>query len=53
MVSAREEQEQKVKSFIAKIKPLSIVSRKISLDVPTEAGSPKKKKIKKMLSYKW
>jgi len=52
MVTARKEQESKLKEFMTKIKPINTMNRKISLDIPTEAGSPKKKKIRKMLTYK-
>ena len=53
MKSARAEQEEKVKHFLSKVKPINTMVRKASLEDKTESGSPKKKKIKKMLSFKW
>jgi hypothetical protein len=52
MKSARAQQEEKVRSFIAKIQPINTMVRKISADEKTDAGSPKKKKIKKLSSFK-
>ncbi len=52
MKSARAEQEEKVKRFIANIKPINTLTRKISMEVTTEAGSPKKKKIRKMATLR-
>lgn len=52
MKSARAEQEEKVKRFIANIKPIKTLTRKISMEVTTEAGSPKKKKIRKMATLR-
>jgi hypothetical protein len=50
MKLARLEQEEKVKKFIANIKPLIHLQRKVSCEVMTEVGSPKKKKIRKFMS---
>lgn len=52
MKNARAAQEEKVKQFLSKIKPINTMVRKASLEEKTEAGSPKKKKIKKMFSFK-
>ena len=52
MKSARAEQEEKVKHFLSKVKPINTMVRKASLEDKIESGSPKKKKIKKMLSFK-
>ena len=52
MKSARAQQEEKLKQFMAKLKPLALGPRKTSMDVQPELLSPKKKKIRKMTSYK-
>jgi hypothetical protein len=52
MKSARALQEEKVRKFIANVKPLTTLERKASLEVQTEVGSPKKKKIRKLMSCK-
>jgi hypothetical protein len=52
MKSARVEQEEKVRQFVSKLKPIDILPRKVSMEDKTEVGSPKKKKIRKMVSSK-
>lgn len=52
MKAARLAQEERVKQFMATIEPLNTLTRKVSEEAKTEAGTPKKKRIRKMNSQK-